>query len=255
VLGNVFYSDLLLLRFHWPQGLAYEIGAPWMREACESLAQALSIAATRILDVATTELRAGWAYTQEPVGRGEVSGTSNARMVDFYLYDTLSGGAGYANQMGTRVIDLLERAQYVLDECPDQCERSCYRCLRSYENRVLHDRLDRKLAGDLLRAIVSGAPPTAGDIEEQERALAPLANFLELAGFPTSQSANYAGVRVPLLVRTAWGEKAVGVRSALADPDMVAHPLDRLPGPSRLIVSEYEVARNLPGVAERLGVQ
>lgn len=252
VLGNVFHSDLLLVRFRWPLGLAYDIGAPWMREACESLAQALAIAATRILDIATTELLVGWTYTQAGLGRDDAS---DVRTVDFYLFDTLSGGAGYANQMGSRVFSLLARAQYVLDECPERCERSCYRCLRSYENRVLHDRLDRKLAGELLRAIVSGDPPAAGSVEEQASQLSPLATFLDLAGISSSLSMTWSGVHVPLLVRSPHGEIAVGVRPVLHDPQVVGHPLDRLSDTQRLIVSDYQLSRDLPGVAKLLGVK
>jgi hypothetical protein len=61
-LGHIFHSDLLLIRLRWQSGLAYEVGEAWMREACETLAQAFAIAATRMLDIASAELRAGWSY-------------------------------------------------------------------------------------------------------------------------------------------------------------------------------------------------
>lgn len=251
-LGNVFHSDLLLVRLRWQAGLAYEVAAPWMREACESLAQAMAIAATRMLDISSTELHAGWSYTQAAL---HVAESSVSRMVDFYLFDTLSGGAGYANQIGARVPELLARMQQVLDDCPESCERSCYRCLRSYENRVLHERLDRKLAGALLRAIVSGDTPTAMSAGEQAAQLAPLARFLELAGIPSSAATMWSGVQAPLLVRAPRGVMAVGVRSVLCDPQVLSHPLVHLPNQARLICSDYQLTRNLPGVAELLGVQ
>jgi len=53
-LGHIFHSDLLLLRFHWPADVAYDVGHPWMRDALDTIAQALLLAATRLLDIATT---------------------------------------------------------------------------------------------------------------------------------------------------------------------------------------------------------
>lgn len=243
-LGHVFHSDLLLMRLRWQSSLAYQVGEPWMREACESLAQALAIAATRMLDIASTELRAGWSYTQAIL-------YPDSRMVDFYLFDTLSGGAGYASQVGLRVPDLIERTQHVLDDCPEQCERSCYRCLRSYENRILHERLDRRLAGGLLRAIVSGALPESRSVAEQAQQLTPLARFLEMAGTSTVLQGQRANTTVPLLVHAPNGRSiVVGVRSALRDLHSASHALDQ--PRDTVLVSDYQLARDLPGVAALL---
>ena len=246
-LGHIFRSDLLLMRLRWQSGLAYEVGARWLRDACESLAQALAIAATRILDVAGTELRAGWSYTQATL-------QPDSRMVDFYLFDTLSGGAGYASQVGSHVPDLMKRTQHVLDDCPEQCERSCYRCLRSYENRILHERLDRRLAGELLRAIVSGALPEPRSIAEQTQQLAPLARFLDLAGMSAALQGQRANASVPLLVHTPDGRSiAIGVRSVIRDPHSASHARDQLG--DTVLVSDYQLARDLPGVVALIGIR
>lgn len=246
-LGHIFHSDLLLMRLRWQSGLAYEVGAAWMREACESLAQALAIAATRMLDIASTELRAGWSYTQAILH-------PNARMVDFYLFDTLSGGAGYAGQVGSHVPDLIEHTQHFLDDCPEHCERSCYRCLRSYENRMLHERLDRRLAGALLRTIVSGTLPEPRSIVEQAQQLTPLAKFLELAGTYTVLQGQQANTTVPLLVHTPNGRPiAVGVRSVLRDFHNASQALDQLR--DTVLVNDYQLARDLPGVAALLNIR
>lgn len=255
-LGHIFHSDLLLLRLRWWKGLAYEVGASWMQDACETLAQAMVRAATRMLDVSSAEVRAGWSYTQSSHSRPDTHNSpepAGPHMVDFYLFDTLSGGAGYATQIGTRVPELLQRMQEALDECPDGCERSCYRCLRSYENRVVHDHLDRRLGGMLLHAILSGELPQPADADTQAAQLAPLADFLELAGVQTQTNVSWSGITVPLEVQSLRGRIAVGVRSVLSDYGHVLHPLDRLPKPSRLVCTDYQLTRDLPGIAAVLG--
>ena len=39
------------------------------------------------------------------------------------------------------------------------CDRSCYRCLRSYKNKFEHDLLDRYIGASLLRFLIHGSYP------------------------------------------------------------------------------------------------
>jgi hypothetical protein len=58
--------------------------------------------------------------------------------------------------MGESVFrDALQR----LDECPAQCDQSCYRCLRSFRNKFDHGLLDRQLGAALLRYLLDGVVP------------------------------------------------------------------------------------------------
>jgi hypothetical protein len=247
-LGHIFYSDLLFIRCLWPYGVAYDIGHFWMRDALDTLAQALLLAATRLLDVAPSELQAGWSYTM-PTDLH----TALPRMVDFFLYDTLSGGAGYATQVGRVMNELLKETLHILDGCPEQCERSCYRCLRTYANRMLHPRLDRKLAGVLLRSIISGQPPLSLTVQEQVRQLEMLRQFLDLSGIIECQTERmHQGVLVPLMVKTLRGTQAIGSYTVQQDLQVVRHPLDMLPAHQVKLFSDYELAHNLPGVAQSL---
>ena len=74
-------------------------------------------------------------------------------------YDTLAGGAGFARQAGYRFGDIFEAALDLLESCPEGCDRSCYRCLRSYKNKFDHDLLDRHVGAYLLRYLQTGAVP------------------------------------------------------------------------------------------------
>src|SRR5205823_1317135 len=51
----------------------------------------------------------------------------------------------------------------LLDDCPAGCDRSCYRCLRSFKNRFEHHHLDRHLGASLLRYLVHAEPPTLAE--------------------------------------------------------------------------------------------
>ena len=72
---------------------------------------------------------------------------------ELYVYDTLAGGAGFSRQVGRLGRGLFEGALKLL-ACPAQCDRSRYRCLRSYKNKFEHDLLDRHLAASLLRFLL-----------------------------------------------------------------------------------------------------
>src|SRR4029079_13287115 len=53
-----------------------------------------------------------------------------------------------------------EEALQLLEHCPANCDRSCYRCLRSYKNKFEHDLLDRHLGASLLRFALYDTAPT-----------------------------------------------------------------------------------------------
>lgn len=250
-LGHLFHSDLLLLRFQWPEGVAYESGQTWMHDAFVTLTQALVLAATRLLDISTSELQAGWSYTIA-ASRTPSDPKDSRPVVYFFLFDTLSGGAGYATQVGAHVDRLLLEAQRILDDCPDECEQSCYRCLRAYQNRMYHHRLDRHLAGTLLRAIVSGQPPETTSVAQQVVQLEMLQRYLELAGRLCQREVKWRGVMVPLLVKTTSGDVAVGTYPVQQDRQIVKHPLDALPASQGMVLSTYALVHDLPHIAELL---
>lgn len=250
--GHLFYSDLLLLRLQWPQGVAYDLGGSWMHDAFDTLAQALLLAATRLLDISTSELQAGWSYSIA-AQQSSLAPTGVEHVAYFYLFDTLSGGAGYATQVGLSIDRLLEETQHILDHCPEQCEQSCYRCLRTYQNRLTHHRLDRHLAGILLRAMVSGKVPETLSLVQQRKHLKMLRHYLDLSGrFECWGGEIMHGVEVPLLVKGDQGTLAIGVYPVQQDRQTVKHPLDALPKNQVQLFSDYELTHDLPYIAQSL---
>ena len=70
-----------------------------------------------------------------------------------------AGGAGFSPQMVPRAKELFEKALEILEECPGECDVSCYRCLRSFRNKLDHGLLDRFVGAQLLRHVVDGGAP------------------------------------------------------------------------------------------------
>jgi len=73
------------------------------------------------------------------------------------IYDSVPGGAGHSRRLITENGEVLKtvinRAIKILSEC--DCEPSCYKCLRSYENQKVHEILDRRRALDFLNQLCS----------------------------------------------------------------------------------------------------
>jgi len=71
------------------------------------------------------------------------------------IYDDVPSGAGHSRRLVTQdgkiLQQVIEYAIRLLSEC--DCEPSCYKCLRSYENQKIHEILNRKKALDFLQKL------------------------------------------------------------------------------------------------------
>jgi len=124
--------------------------------ALRTLSEAFAAAGTAMLELESGEIQAEYRPSLTAQGR---EGTE----VEIYLYDTLPGGAGFSRRTGELGFDIFNKALTILEECPGECDFSCYRCLRSFKNKLEHELLDRHLAASLLRFIISGEPPSINE--------------------------------------------------------------------------------------------
>jgi hypothetical protein len=149
VLGTDFITDVLLVSVTVIPPYSLSPGILSTEVALRTVSEALAKAACDLLELEAQELRAEFrpALTQD--GQRGIE-------AEIYLYDTLPGGAGFTREAGKLGRSLFERAIEVLEQCPDSCDRSCYRCLRSYQNKFEHELLDRQVGAALLRHILSG---------------------------------------------------------------------------------------------------
>lgn len=96
----------------------------------------------------------------------EVFGASTGRM---FISDRLANGSGYTAWLGNnleKILSKIKSGEYprfvkglLAKEHIDGCSHSCYRCLRSYETRFRHHRLDWRLGLDML-LVLAGADAT-----------------------------------------------------------------------------------------------
>ena len=118
---------------------------------------------------------------------------------------------------------VLERTLSLLKECPAACDRSCYQCLRSYKNKLQHDRLDRYIAAQLLEYAVTGSLPLleAGRIRSTILVLEDLMRQgIEGVTFSQDELIEILGlgqIQVPIAVRSGNSLRMV---VALGDPEL-----------------------------------
>ncbi len=230
-LGTTFRSDLLILRCTLADPMDTNPRAPWLRDTLRTTAEALALAASRVLDTDPVELSAGYRFLPD----GSMSGH-----VDLYVFDTAAGGAGYAAEAGVKLEKILHAALDLVERCPRDCERSCTRCLRHHGNRFWHAALDRRLAAHILRYLMNGELPTLPPIAEQRRLLKPLQRFFELEGWECTDKHN----DTPLSIRGNGRIVAIGIYPALLNPTspVFNHPLQK----RGVLLSDYVITRDLP---------
>ncbi|QIE57009.1 DUF1998 domain-containing protein [Pikeienuella piscinae] len=256
VLGTDFITDIALfsLRVTAPMNLKpgrFETGV-----ALRTVSEALAKAACLMLEIEPGELMAEYRPALTPAG-------SSGLEAEIFLYDTLPGGAGFSSQVAERGLELFELALKHLQTCPENCDASCYRCLRSFKNKFEHSHLDRHVGAELISYLLTGAQPQfhpariksstellANDLQRQNDGSLNLKTFVEV---PTNSGGS---IVAPILVEDTKGAKHV---VALSGPLTTDHPADkgvaeyRLQGGAIKVLVENEllVRAHLPEATRR----
>jgi len=167
-LGFDFETDMLVLEVELDSAkICTDMSEPWLNRASRSLAEALRLQASALLDIEITELNAGYRIR---TGGGIV-------FVDIYLYDSLSSGAGYSSGIASQIHDLLKGVGEFLEKC--NCVSSCHGCIKHYRNSFYHHDLDRKAATELLRWLKNGAVVAPIEVQKQQDLIKPLLGVLK----------------------------------------------------------------------------
>lgn len=229
-LGYSFTSDTLLLQLPVKAPFRFDARAKRDRQplsdALQSLCDALVIAIGRTLDIDMREINSGYRF----IRRG------NEHFADIFVYDTLSGGAGYATQAGKVFTQVFESAAKLLGSCT--CSSSCDKCLRHYGNRFHHELLDRFLALDLARFIRDGRAPELYSKARQRAELQPIVQLLTLAGWTIDSSEE-----VPVVAKLGADVHRLSAFPSLIDPIACGFSVAN----NSSAFSPYELARDLPG--------
>ncbi len=247
VLGADFPTDIALFAarlegpFRLPPANSETLSA--MRTICEALAKA----ACRLLEIEVGEILA--EYRPALNSDAGAAGT----LVEVFLYDTLAGGAGFSPQLASRGLELFQTALEILETCPEQCDSSCYRCLRSFRNRLDHVLLDRHVGAQIVRHILTGDTPAFAP-SRATMALTVLSDELErqLAGHFDIVRDFHAipAAKAPLIVRrkSDGAETLIDIHSPVA-PDI---PIFGTHKSNVILVDEQKVRRHLGEVVERI---
>ena len=260
MLGTDFISDVLLVSISVKPPIVLAPALPSTDVALRTISEALTKAACERLELDANELQAEYRPALTTAGR-------EGREAEIYLYDTLPGGAGFAQSVGNLGLRVFHDALQLLEECPDSCDRSCYRCLRSYKNKYEHDLLDRHLGASLLRFLIHGSYPTldAGRLAAStdvlfEDLLRHNVSLVTLArNYPLSLP-GIGPITAPIHVAHASGAQfIIGLHGPLtpdAPPDPgLADVKEFCPSVPLLLVDEMLVRRNLPAATSRLIAQ
>lgn len=250
VLGTDFISDVLLIAIQVSSPVTLQPGYLATDVALRTLAESITIAASRALEIEKDELQAEYRPALTPSGHAGLE-------AEIYLYDTLAGGAGFAQRIGEMGRAIFDEALFVLEGCPSGCDRSCYRCLRSFRNRYEHDLLDRHVGASLLRYLLDDVQPALdkGRLEGSTDRLFADLERLGTEGVEFTRNAmievpGIGAVEAPILAQRERRELIVGVHAPLT-PDTASD--ERLRETAEFsttvpvhLVDEILITRHLP---------
>ncbi|MCG8402122.1 MAG: DUF1998 domain-containing protein [Firmicutes bacterium] len=248
-LGHTFLSDLLVIRMTLKSPIALDIWSSIpvavLNDGLRTISEALLRAASRYLDLDPAEFSTGFRLVP-----GDIDGEKRA---DIYLFDTLSGGAGYSEQAGQYLEEIMKITLEILEDCPGYCSRSCTQCLRCYQNQYWHENLDRFLGVSILRYILFNEIPCMDNLIAQGAVLRSLGRLLTLDGYECSSNLSFNGFSVPLLAKAENRQLAIGTYNGILDKDAaeISHPLYNYLKKNYdidvILLNEYFLTRNLPG--------
>lgn len=128
----------------WTKGLAYAhefqsfclIVRPKIPPASiESLAYALQRGLCGALELDASDIGVAWRWLAT-----RAAGTA----VEIVMYDHTPGGAGFVEEGLAHWKDVTGQSLDLCKNCPGNCERACYDCLKHYGNQAHHGALDRR---------------------------------------------------------------------------------------------------------------
>ena len=162
-LGTEFITDLVLFSLRLEKPLSLPPKETITKIALRTLCEALSRAGAELLDIEPRELVAEYRSKLNADGR-------RGKEVEVYIYDTLSGGAGFSHQLYNLGEELFQKALEIVKNCPERCDSSCYRCLRSFSNKLEHSQIDREVGVSLLEFLLTGKRPEFSEVRLNQSA-------------------------------------------------------------------------------------
>ena len=166
-LGSQFRTDMVVYEIALPYDkINVDPKELWIHRAGQTMAEAMTLAGGRLLDIEFNETRSGY--------RLRYDNAQEKAFVDIFLFDSLSSGAGYCSTLADRTEELMSEIKKVLSECPAKCDSACHECMMHFWNQRVQSNLDRFAALQLLDWCQSSVLPAPLSYEDQEKLLLPL---------------------------------------------------------------------------------
>ena len=250
VLGTDFVTDIALFSMKVSAPFRLTAGDTSTVIALRTVSEALARAACRMLEIEPGELLAEFRPAVTEDGK-------NGLEAEIFIYDVLSGGAGFSSQLVEHSEELFQLALGLVKNCPEGCDASCYRCLRSFKNKFEHSLLDRHVGAELLEYLMDGKVP-GFDAKRVERSTNRLFSDLlrqdtDVAKFELNQELRTPSgekVYAPISAKTGDGKHYVVALSGPLTPEHPARPgdvaLKKLKDVELVFVNETLVRGNLP---------
>lgn len=256
VLGTDFITDIALFSMRVEAPMRLRPGHYPTDVALRTASEALAKAAAKLLEIEPGELLA--EFRPALTKRG-----ATGLEAEIFLYDTLPGGAGFASQLAGRGGELFRLALNLIKTCPEDCDASCYRCLRSFKNKFEHSLLDRHVGAELLEYLVTGDLPLfdsrrlaksaellANDIERNDNSLR-VERAVEIVVSKSDR------LTAPIKITRPDGASFVVIISGPLEIDQPADPLARSlennsDGIEVISINELAIRGNLPDATTKV---
>ena len=226
VLGTDFITDIALFSMRVAPPLNLKPGHTSTMVALRTVSEALAKAACQLLELEPGELMAEYRPALTPAGKTGLE-------AEVFLYDTLPGGAGFSTELAGSGHSLFRTAVSLLQACPENCDSSCYRCLRSFRNKLEHGLLDRHVGAQLLEYLITGEL-TDFSKDRLRFSTSLLYNDLRRQAPPSVQfsadadvSAGGTTLTAPILAQVTGGRQFVVALSAPLTPGHPRRPTGR----------------------------
>ncbi len=230
---HVFPSDLTVFRIPLTGPMQFTPEEDWFESAAQSLAEALVMGAGEALGIEDDELEGGFRTRSA----AHIDDLDAHGVLELFLFDTTPGGAGFSSKVWEEFGNVLDEARTTLADC--ECESACHDCLRRYQNRHMHNLLNRHQGLALLDYAENGTIPTLTEtkisalITRLEQSLVLQDSDIEL-----QQQSDIDKFQV----RMDGATLNFGVRSCLRDRRLEGTGLDQ-------DFSDHELTHRLPEVA------
>lgn len=255
VLGTEFITDIALFSLSVETPISLKPGLTSTNIALRTISEALSNAACRLLEIDQGEIIAEF---RPALSKNGIEGLET----EIFLYDSLSGGAGFSSQLAFQGNELFQLALNLMENCPEECESSCYRCLRSFKNKFEHALLDRHVGIALIKYLLGETNPFNN--EKLPQATEILFHDLKRqsdSGINFSLNAklsiNGEVMNAPILAETNNGKKIIISLTGPLTPNLLPDPklnrLDSIANSIKLIpTNELLVRKNLPFTSSKI---